>query len=254
MFGWFRKREPQKRTAADRMTTLASAEVYYLPITKCGSTYLKNLFYYLDNDAEQGEGLRIHKEGTLPRAKSGDGEKIRNSRHAFTVLRDPTDRFVSLYFDKIYGDGQGKFPRLRRELVNEINLDLSRDLSEDQHRQNCMLLIDWVGQNLAYKTTEPVNHHWRWQSARLKRVEELELEHLTLDGLDWQLPILIKDIVPNIREAMLAVKSRNRAEKPISREALVDDALRKKIEDVYAADKRLYLAAKKRWAERKPTN
>jgi len=249
VFGWFKKTKPEKRTAAVRMTTLTNVEVYYLPITKCGSTYLKNVFYYLENGSELAEGLRIHKEGILPRAKSGDDDKIRNSTHAFTVLRDPVDRFISLYFDKIYGNGPQNFPRIRGMLAQEIGLDLARDLSVEQHRENCMLLIDWLERNLAHKTDEPINHHWRWQSARLKRVEELELVHLTLDGLDRQLPALIEDIVPNIRKAMAAVKSRNRTAKPASGDELVDDALRSKIEGVYAADKVLYLAAKQRWAQ-----
>lgn len=76
------------------MLTLRRAPVYYLPNTKCGSTYLKNLFYYLDHSAEHASGIDIHSNADdLVRAQTGDEESIRQSPYAFAVLRDPVDRF-----------------------------------------------------------------------------------------------------------------------------------------------------------------
>lgn len=76
------------------MLTLRSASDYYLPTTKCGSTYLKNLFYYLDHAEEHSAGVNIHSNADdLVRAHRGDEETINQSPYAFAVLRDPVDRF-----------------------------------------------------------------------------------------------------------------------------------------------------------------
>ena len=135
--------KPKGRTQAQRMLTLRSAPVYYLPITKSGSTYLKNLFYYLDHADEHASGNNIHSNpDDLVRAKAGDEEAIRQSPPAFVVLRDPVDRFLSLYFDKIYGDGPNNFADIRAYLEDEIGLDLTRDISANTHRENCVGFID----------------------------------------------------------------------------------------------------------------
>lgn len=186
------------------MLTLRRAPVYYLPNTKCGSTFLKNLFYYLDHSTEHSSGIDIHSNADdLVRARTGDEDAIRQSPYTFAVLRDPVYRFLSLYFDKIYGDGPNNFADIRVYLSEEIALDLTRGLNVEAHRDNCKKLIDWVALNLDHKTDLPINPHWRRQSSRLQRVASLRPRHLTLDGLDWQLPMLLGDIIPDIRQAMV---------------------------------------------------
>ncbi len=252
---WFRKKpvEDVGRTSAERLRKLRRAEVYYLPITKCGSTYLKNLFYYLDNGAEHPGGPDIHNfPSALIRADSDEDEKVRQSGHAFTVLRDPVDRFVSLYFDKIWRDGPRNMPDLRLKLKDTIGLRLDRDLTVDEHRENCRKLIDWLERNLNFETDEAVNAHWRRQASRLKRVKDLDLTCLTLDGLDWQLPLLLGDVLPDIRDAMAAVKEKNRIPKPFSRQELLDEALIAKIEHIYKRDVVLYQEASRHWQSAKP--
>lgn len=132
-------------------------------------------------------------------------------------------------------------------MADEIALDLTRDLDVEAHRHNCTKLIDWLALNLDHKTDVPINPHWRRQSSRLQRVNSLELLHLTLDGLDWQLPELSGDILPDIRQAMTAVKSDNRTEKPFPRTEILDEALLGKIEANYATDKALYQRATYKW-------
>jgi hypothetical protein len=241
-------RKPKRRTQAQRMLTLRSAPVYYLPITKSGSTYLKNLFYYLDHADEHVSGIDIHSHADdLVRAKAGDEETIRHSPYAFAVLRDPADRFLSLYFDKIYGDGPNSFADIRAYLADEIGLDLARDLDAAAHRENCNRFIDWIALNLSFKTDMPINHHWRRQSSRLQRVDTLSLTHLTLDGLSWQLPLLLGAVVPNIKQAMKVVMSDNRTDKPFARAEVLDAALMGKIEAVYSTDKKLHQQASQKW-------
>ncbi len=254
MFGWLRKRRekprpaPDRRSPAELMIRLRRADVYYLHIAKSGSTYLKNLFYYLDHGRMHPDGESIHGTPELLRATPEEFEAIRNSRHAFAVIRDPVARFLSLYFDKIYGEGPRNFPDLRDYFTQKVGLDLSRDLDLAGHRRNCRLLIDWIGENLAGNTDQPVNFHWRRQARRLKRVEPLQLELLTLDGLDWQLPLLLEDTLPDIREAMAAVRARNQSTAPVDKNAVPDADLLARINEVYAADRRLYDRAQARWA------
>ncbi len=241
-------RKPKARTQAQRMLTLRCAPIYYLAITKSGSTYLKNLFYYLDYLGEHASGIDIHSHSDdLVRAKTGDEEAIRQSPYAFAVLRDPVDRFLSLYFDKIYGDGPNNFADIRGYLADEIGLDLARGISANAHRENCNRFIDWLALNLSFKTDMRVNPHWRRQSSRLQRVDELDLTHLTLDGLAWQLPLLLGEVVPNIKQAMQTVKSDNRTEKPFTRAEIMDASVLAKIDAVYSRDRQLYEQASRKW-------
>ncbi len=242
-------KKPVRRSPAELMLRLERADVYYLHIAKSGSTFLKNLFYYLDHGQQHIAGNRIHGEPELLRARAEDEARIRASKHAFAVIRDPLERFLSVYFDKIYGEGPLNFPDLREYFTETVGLDLSYDLDVEGHRRNCYLLIDWIAENLAGNTDQPVNFHWRRQARRLKRVESLDLELLTLDGLDWQLPMLLEEVLPDIREAMAAVQARNESVAPVNRADVVDAALRAKIEAVYTGDKRLYDRARARWAD-----
>ncbi|MEE9455501.1 MAG: sulfotransferase family 2 domain-containing protein [Paracoccaceae bacterium] len=243
----FRKTLPKGRRPAERMITLKRAGIYYLPIAKSGSTYVKNLFYYLDKGQQHLSGNEIHGADVLVRARAKDVDKIRQSGYAFAVIRDPVDRFLSLYFDKIYGDGPRNFPHYRDMFAAEIGLDLTRGLNAEAHRENCQRLIDWIGKNLSFLTEKPVNPHWRPQANRLKRVASLDLTYLTLDGLDWQLPLFLGDVLPDIRTAMRAVTFKNEASWPVTRDQVLNTGLRNKIETLYAADKRIYQETTQKW-------
>lgn len=244
----FKKPKSFSRTPAQRMVTLKRADVYYLPIAKSGSTYMKNLFYYLDHGHQHKAGDNIHSiDDALRRAKTDDVTKIRQSGYAFAVVRDPVDRFLSYYFDKIYGCGPRCFPHHREYFSRMLGLDLSDNLDAAGHRKNCSLLINWTLENLEFRTDEPINPHWRRQASRIKRTAMLDLELLTLDGLDWQLPLFLRDAVPNIHEAMAAIKARNEVAWPVSRFEVIDAALLKKIEDTYRMDVKIYRKTRQKW-------
>jgi len=239
--------ETGSRTAAELMIRLAKTDVYYLHIAKNGSTFLKNLFYYIEHGTPHPDGDDIHGAPELQRAEVSEGDDIRASTHAFAVIRDPLDRFLSLYFDKIYSDSPRNFPDLQTYFTDSIGLDLTPGLTPEGHRHNCHLLAAWIGANLAGKTDQPVNFHWRRQARRLQRVAPLELEILTLDGLDWQLPLLLEDVLPDIRQAMAAISTRNVSVAPVDRRAVVDATLTAQINWIYAADRKVYQAARLKW-------
>ncbi|HEU0221602.1 MAG TPA: sulfotransferase family 2 domain-containing protein [Paracoccaceae bacterium] len=233
------------------MLTTRRYPVYYLPITKCGCTYLKNLLYFLDHDRPHPAPDRIHEdEGALMRAGDVPPAFIRESRFAFTVLRDPLDRFLSLYFDKIWGEGPGSFPSLRAMLARELGLDLARDLDAEGHRVNCRRLIGWIGANLARETPEPVNPHWRRQSSRLRRARAMAPVPLILDGLDWQLPRFLGPAIPDLAARMQEVTARNAAARPVPAETLATPDLAALVHEVYREDAARVARARADWARR----
>lgn len=179
-----------------------------------------------------------------------DPALIRESRFAFVVLRDPVERFLSLYFDKIWGDGPQSFPAIRALLVREIGLDPARGLDAAGHRRNCLRLADWLGENLAGRTEAPVNPHWRRQAARLRRARAMAPARLTLEGLDRQLPALLGPAVPELAAAMAAVTARNRAPRPVRSAELVTPELARRIRAHYAEDEANWRRAAEDWAGR----
>lgn len=240
--------DEDKRTR--KFHTTRRFPIYYMSITKCGSTYLKNLFYALDHDNEHDAANNIHDHADdLIRATGLPFWMIRRSKYAFTVVRDPVSRFVSLYFDKIYGDGPQNFPELRQEIAGEAGLNLSRGLNAEEHRENCHRFLAWLGKNLAGDTDAAINPHWRPQSRRIATVADFRISFLTLDGLDWQLPAFLGPVVPDIAEKMARVRTRNKAAYPVASTQVLDDGLRDRIRALYAEDQALYERVSRWWAK-----
>ena len=236
-----------------KLFTTRRYPIYYLAITKCGSTYLKNLFYVLDHDVPHERAEFIHNHGKdLIRANETPPWMIKKSNLKFTVVRAPVSRFVSLYFDKIYGEGPQNFPDIREELVRSSGLDLGRNLSVEAHRDNCFRFVDWLHRNFQGETRIGMNPHWRPQTARIAAVKHFDLTCLTLDGLDWQLPIFLGDAIPKLDEKIKIAANRNKSHYPIDRHALVDRALEARINRLYADDYVLYQHAARGWTRRKP--
>lgn len=226
--------------------------IYCLTITKCGCTFLKNLFYALDHDKLHRRADFIHDHmDELVRADDVPGWMLRRSRYAFTVLRDPAHRFLSMYFDKIYGDGPQNFASLRHEIAAECGLDLSRRLSVDGHRENCARLIRWIAANLRQETDIPINAHWRPQIWRVETVAHLSIGTFTLDGLDWQLPQYLGGMIPDLAEKMALVRARNTTKYPVPRDAVLDEGLLRAINTVYADDRARYEKCRAGWNKRR---
>jgi len=215
--------------------------IYYLAITKCASTYLKNVFFALDNDRVHQDPDRIHDyPSDLVRADRTPRWMIRRSPYAFAVIRDPVSRFLSLYFDKIYGDGPQNFPDLRQHLAGTIGLDLSRGVDADRHRHNCKKLIEWIARNLERETSVPVNPHWRRQISRIRAVEHMKPAFLTAENLDAGLLHHLGRIVPDLEQKMAMVRGRNRARYPFAKQDVLDPGLEARINAIYADDAALY--------------
>ncbi len=234
-----------------KLITTRRYPIYYLAITKCASTYMKNVFYAFDNDELHPDPSRIHDyPKDLERADRTPRWMIRRSPFMFAIVRDPTARFLSMYFDKIYGTGPQNFPQLRAKLAQSLGLDLTPGIDAHAHRQNCHRLIDWIARNLAHETEEPVNPHWRRQTSRIRAVDHMAPTFLPADGLDTALKRMLSPIIPNLDETLAMVRSRNKASYPVPADEVVDSYLSDRVADIYHEDKALYDRTKERHSRR----
>ncbi len=249
-----RVEEPAAEEPASMLYTTRTYPIYYLSITKCGCTFLKSLLYALDFGEEHPDGIHLHrKERGLIRADDIAPETVRASPYAFVVLRDPATRYVSFYLDKIWGEGPTNFPEIRDRLEADGVVDLARDLDVEGHRANVMRLLEWTSRSLAGEPEEVLvaggrYHHWRAQTGRLRRARHFPLTHLTLEGLDWQLPLLLKPVIPDLAERMAAVTERNRSPRPVPLREIADEATSAAIRARYQRDARLHARATGVWA------
>lgn len=86
--------------------------IYYRMITKCGGTYIMNILYHLHYGYTNLDPFAVHdKAHIIPKADGISNAEIINSPYSIVVIRDPITRFMSLYFDKLYGGPEKKAAR-----------------------------------------------------------------------------------------------------------------------------------------------
>ena len=216
---------------------LAVAPVYMATVTKCGCTFLKNLFYFLNTGELHRAGGKIHNhEASLLKASEEDHDAILNSPYSFIVLRDPMDRFLSLYFEKIYGQGPHAMAWFQAEVGEKIGLDYNPELDLGGHQKNALRLAEWIGQNLAGQTDQNMDFHWRRQSMKYNSVKGFEPKIITMENLDQKLISLLQPVVPDIAEAIDAVPRFNVSDKPYSFADMKTPELLELIQSIYRLD------------------
>src|SRR5690554_6581898 len=107
---------PEKRI----FSTFRYKEIQYLVIPKCGCTYIKNFLWKIDFQSDYADPTRVHDEDRVFARASDNSytaKTIRENPYSFTVLRNLVDRFLSLYFDKVIGEGYRRFVPLKKVLV-----------------------------------------------------------------------------------------------------------------------------------------
>lgn len=227
--------------------------LYYRMITKCGCTYILNLLYYLQFEFTNLNPIEIHDRICLiPTAFDATDEEIANSPYSFVIVRDPIKRFMSLYFDKLYGPrlphkthSLGDFFKENGLVETNINNDIGK------HRENCIRSINWIKKNIRGETDQDVNWHWKPQYIRLNQVHAYQFNVLTLEDVNYQLELILKPIVPRIKEAMTAVAAQNISKKPVTANDVLDDELSELINDTYSYDREIYDEVSKFWTNYK---
>lgn len=200
---------------------------YYYKIAKCGSSYLQALVKQLDG---------INQEKTL-KAKTWDGKRA----IAFVVIRNPIDRFTSLYFDKLAKPTIMSQHFLRRGLLKENSQTL------EDHRNNCSQSLGWISGTINSNVIGKMNYHWRPQIYRLHKISKMRVHMLTLDGLYWQLPLILSSNCPEINQHMKDLNPQNVSPKFFPASQLVSNKLRQQISRTYASDFRLYAEVNNYW-------
>lgn len=222
--------------------------LFYLQITKCGCTFLRNLLYYLDHDRLHDASNRIHaheadflKADLIPRAD------LRRSPYLFAVVRDPVDRFLSLYFDKL-SDVENQYDiKMRTRVAKAAGLKLATDLTLEDHRQNCLKTLEWFGRNLDGSTEGKPNPHWQRQSVRLSHTAGLVPRLLTLDGLSGQLETVLGPLIPDLGAKIASVRVRNQSRKPFTKAEIMTPGIAAAVARVYPADSKTYAQVRAEW-------
>lgn len=231
----------------NRLFTTHKVPLRYLVIPKCGCTFVKNLLWRLEHGADHAVPLRVHDDDSQFLRADALGltaADIRAEAHAFTVLRNPVDRFFSLYTDKVIGPGWQKYVPLR-EVLTGHGLDPEAD-TVPGHQTNCEIMIDWLARNLKDEVDLPKEAHWTPQSYRWSLVKSFDLKLLLLNDVNAQITCLARDLVPDIAQTLAGLEI-NRSPKPVQKGAVLVPDLRKKINAVYAQDRKLFQAVKQAW-------
>ncbi len=222
--------------------------LFYLQITKCGCTFLRNLIYYLDHDQEHPHGGRIHTfEDDFIKAALVPRSQLQQSPYMFTVVRDPMDRFLSLYFDKIANPHNTTDVKIKKNMFKNARLKRNPRNKLGIHQHNCVQMLRWLDSNMAGETRLKINPHWQRQSARIARAGDMGLRFVTLDGLNWQLPALLSPLIPDIATKMNVVKTRNTSPKPIAKSDVVTPEIEALVSEIYAEDAAHYTQVNSEW-------
>ncbi len=226
----------------------------YLVIPKCGCTFVKNMLWMIDHSGEAHVNpRRVHDDDTAFLRATAHGKtdaEIRQSEFAFTVVRDPVERFISLYFDKVIGNGHRKFVPLRAVLAADHRLNISAATAQE-HRENCKILIGWIKRNLKGKSELKPDAHWTPILWRRDMMTHFDLKLLPLGGLDRRLKVLLGGYVPRIDE-IVGSSERYQSARLVARRDLLDPELREMILATYHGDTKLTSSVWDYWTEHKP--
>ena len=238
---------------AQRLFSSRTFPIRYLVIPKCGCTFVKNLLWRLDNGSNNPDPKRIHDRDTNFARASDFGlttEELRREEFNFVVLRNPVDRFLSLYFDKVVGAGYKHFVPLRKVLQENHGLNVAATTAAE-HLANCKILIEWIDHNLQTVNELERDSHWTPQSYRFGLVKEFDLKLLLTSGLDAKLNLLLSGVVPNIEEALSSLE-RYSSGSGLTKDDILDKALRARINQVYRRDRDIYELTKDYWSKKSP--
>lgn len=233
---------------ARRLLAIEEPRILYLSIPKCGCTYVKNVLWYLKYSSFHPNPIRVHDDDAqFPRASElySDPRLIQAEEVAFTVIRNPVDRFLSFYLDKIIGKGREMYVPLAQILIERYRL-IENPVSLRHHHYNLSILSGWIQRNLNDAIDLPSEAHWTPQTHRANIMQEFNLKLLTLDKLSIGLQALLMRRAPNIA-AILSSAEQNSSTKNHQKAELLTPDIRRSINEAYRADRRLYRRTSSAW-------
>ena len=227
-----------------RVTTAQSQPLNCLISLKVGSTFLRNLIYILDHNTPFSTDEKAFPQ-ELPTRELTREELAEDV--SFFVVRDPIARFFSLYFDKVAGKPENRFHFVTDKLIEHRIFHDGPALSIEQHRENCMSLLGFLGVRLRGKIKGPINPHWNKQITRIAPAVDFGLKPLMLEQLETQLMQIAGSRVAGLEAAIGKVNSRNRSPRPVAVDDVLTPEIYQKISSLYPEDIQLYDLVKTGW-------
>jgi len=231
------------------LKTTRKYPLYYRVITKCGCTYVLNVLFYLHYGYLNPDQFAVHDHaGIIPMAKTATNRDVTDSPYAFIIIRDPVKRFMSLYFDKLYGKPRQveKFG-IGDYFIETGLIDPDAGIDPVKHRDNCIRSIQWIRQNLRGATDQPKNYHWKPQHFKLNQIRRFDFNVIMLEDIRFQLGHILKPLIPEIRQILDKVSARNISEKPVQPEQVLNNELCQLISDTYKRDTQVYREVSTYW-------
>jgi hypothetical protein len=233
---------------SQRLIVVEEPRILYLSIPKCGCTFVKNVLWHLQFGRFHPNPIRVHDDDNKFLRASDiyqDTRSILEESVAFTVVRNPVDRFLSLYFDKIIGQGRDRYVPLAQILIERHRL-IEKPTRLTDHQFNLDVLSVWLQNNLSEALDLPNEAHWTPQAMRTNVMREFNLKLLTVDNLRTGLLRLLENRVPDIEEIVSGAE-RNQSKQHYSKKELLTNEVRRRINETYNEDRKLYRRAALAW-------
>ncbi|MBL4806224.1 MAG: sulfotransferase family 2 domain-containing protein [Rhodobacteraceae bacterium] len=214
---------------------------------KAGSTFLRNLFHVLAHGELYTDPNMIHESEHQVMQSLSIDELAHDI--SFFVIRNPIDRFFSLYFDKIISAPPRNFPWVTARMAKNWTFHAGPKLTIEQHRENCLSLISFIKFRFNMHPMDAVNPHWKPQTEVVKRAIKFGLTPLLQENLSAQLIQISGDRIPGLDDAIALVGHRNKSTRTVFAKDILTPRIRRLISELYEADVALYKLLKSGWTE-----
>ena len=219
-------------------------------IRKCGCTFLKNVFFYLNTGHVYPNALGIHadEESTWISTFGPHETSPRDSTKCFVVVRDPVSRLVSFYWDKVYSQSpfamkttRQRLARLaRKRRADFSDFDRSETLSLDGHIRNILATLDGIQEILSNPDKEHPDLHFALQCFAMQRSNAVEFTRLRLEDFRGSAPIALARVSPGFSDAVRLVPKAHESVKKFGNQDLLTDEVLERIREIYQDDIVMY--------------
>jgi hypothetical protein len=221
----------------------------YLSIPKSACTTVKNLIYFIDNGAFYPDPVAIHADlGANLTGRLEDREAVRDAvsrcKICFTFVREPFARAYSAFSEKIFDPGPYSFPRYRRLITQQYGLRIPAGdeyYTADMHAENFRRFLAFVADNIAGRTSLPLNSHWAPQASlvdaalKFTNIDLIGRVERFREGMSYVLSVI------GYSGALdLGVRFNEGPRPPFTLRDVLNDDVRRALLEVYEADLRRF--------------
>jgi len=215
-------------------------------MAKSGCSYVRNLTYALDHGRVYADPANIDRDNVLLTTQKSAKDMADGVN--FVTLRHPISRFFSLYFDKIWGQGDSSFAWVAEALSDNRRFRTGEALTIEEHHDNCCRLLGFLETRFDAAKPETLNPHWRPQYLRANQAADYGFYGVQLDDFSRQITKLANGRIRGLEAALALSTYRNHSTKPVSPDTIVSPWIVDRIETLYAEDVALYERVSIGWA------